>query len=292
MIFSAIKRTFNRSGKIIFRLIDKLYTSLDRRHIRETKNTRLIPPEKYRRGGKHSYAEWAQVIGIFQTIIYLHLNKMEKNLILDVGCGTGILAIACEPFLGKNGRYTGLDVNVQDIDFCRSHYPSSKFSFKHHNVNNPFYSPNQKNKKLEWNLDNDTFDFVTALSVWTHLNEEDSLFYFKEINRVLKPNGKALITLFLLDDEYKKSLKGRSAEQSNFHMTSQKLWIFDQPVYGSDAWFYPKWVDVPEHAIGVTNEGLNRLITDSNLRLEKQYTGYWKEIPGPFFQDVLIFQKS
>jgi len=33
--------------------------------------------------------------------MYVHLEKKENNVILDVGCGTGLLAIASEPFLGQ-----------------------------------------------------------------------------------------------------------------------------------------------------------------------------------------------
>ncbi len=49
---------------IPYKLLDKFYLSLDKPQILRTKNLQLIPPESNRRGGKHSYAEWAHVIGI------------------------------------------------------------------------------------------------------------------------------------------------------------------------------------------------------------------------------------
>ena len=75
-------------------------------------------------------------------------------------------------------------------------------------------------------------------------------------------------------------------------MTPQDQWVFDQPSYGSDAWFHPKWARVPESAIGVTETGLERLLRGSGMELIKQLPGNWKEIPGVYHQDVLIFQKS
>ncbi len=287
-----IRRGLGWLGTGSYRLLDGLYVSLDKKYVRRTRNLRLIPGEANRRGGKYSYAEWAHVIGIFQTLMYLHLEKKENNTILDVGCGTGLLGIAGEPFLGQDGSYVGMDVIRKDIDFCRGHYPSSIFRFIHLDVNNPTYAPSQGNKKRRWPLESCSSDLVTALSVWTHLNEEDALFYFEEVGRVLRPGGKAIITLFLLDDAYEKSLDMRSESEGRYHGTSQVKWIFDQPAYGSDAWRHPRWAGVPEDAMGITQVGLDRLISRAEVRLVEHYRGNWKEEPGVFFQDVLVFQKT
>lgn len=289
---SNIIKKLRQIGIDAYHLIDRLFIPLDKKHIRRTRNIRLIPNDRNRIGGKKSYAEWAHVIGIFQTLMYLNLQKKKNNVILDVGCGAGLLAIASEPFLGQNGKYIGIDVRKADLEFCRNHYPTSNFEFIHLDVNNSVYAPSQKNKKLKWPVESESIDMTTALSVWTHLNEEDALFYFKEIGRVLKPDGKAIVTFFLLDELYEKSLGLRSKQEGRFHMTSQDEWIFDQESYGSDAWLHPKWAEVPESAIGVTSAGLERLTSSAGLRLIEHHRGNWKEVPGVFFQDVLIFQKA
>jgi hypothetical protein len=57
-------------------------------------------------------------------------------------------------------------------------------------------------------------------------------------------------------------------------------------------WFHPKWAQVPENAISINEAGLDCLITSAEMNLVEHYQGNWKEVPGTFFQDVLIFQKA
>jgi SAM-dependent methyltransferase len=286
-----LKKILKSLGLYNYETLDELYLPLDKKQIRKTKNIRLIPNQDNRRGGKYSYAEWAHVAGIFQTLMLLHLDKKEGNKILDIGCGTGLMGIASEPFIGRGGAYTGMDVLKKDVDFCRGHYPPATFKFIHLNINNPAYAPLQEDKQLPWPLEDDSFDLALALSVWTHFDEKDSIFYMKEVSRILKPGAKAIITSFLLDDAYMETLGKRTSEHGRFHASPQNRWIFDKPAYGSGAWFCTKWAQTPENAIGITPEGYKRMLSEAGLELAAQYQGNWKETPGAFFQDVLILRK-
>lgn len=275
----------------LFPWIDKIFQSIDREHILRTKNIRLIPDYKNRRGGKVSYAEWAHAIGIFQTIIYQTLKTKTGNKILDIGCGTGLLGIASEPFTYDKGTYTGIDVMSAEVDFCRSHFKADNYSFIHLDVANPSYANAQSAELKPWPIDSASQDLVTGLSVWTHLSEIDATFYMKEIQRVLKKGGKAMITFFFLDESYQESLTKRVDEKGRFHSTDQSSWVFDVKAYNSINWFTTPTSKNPEDAIGITQGGLDTLLEKSALKLIQYYSGNWKEAPGVFFQDILIFEK-
>ena len=275
-----------------FTWIDKIFTKTDRSHIRRTRNIRLIPDFRNRRGGKLAYSEWAHVIGIFQTVIYQELAEKTGNAILDIGSGTGLLGISSEPFVSEGGKYTGIDVMQEDINYCRSQFKFDNYEFIHLDVGNASYASDQKDQLIPWGIENGSQDLVTALSVWTHFREEHALFYMKEVSRVLKKGGKAIITFFYLNEDYQQSLNRRSDSIGRYHSTNQNFWIYNKPAYDSKNWFTVPSSVFPEDAIGITPEGMKLMLDDAGLKLEKYYPGNWKEIPGVYFQDILVLIKE
>jgi SAM-dependent methyltransferase len=272
-------------------LLDKLFLKEDKGHIRRSKNIRLIPEFAHRRGGKLAYAEWAQVIGIFQTLFYQQLARKTGNHILDIGCGTGLLGISAEPYTQEGGSYTGIDILPEDIAYCKRHYTQANYSFIHLDAVNRSYVTTQSTKPKPWPVQSGYYDLVTGLSVWTHFNEADSRYYFKEVSRVLKSGGKAIITFFFLDEAYEETVDSRSAEAGHYHFIPQSNLIFSEQAYNSKHWLHPKPVNFPEDAIGITPEGMELMASEAGLKVHAYFPGNWKEKPGVFYQDVLVFEK-
>lgn len=271
--------------------IDKLFLAQDKKIIFRTNTIQDIPLLKDRTGGKNSYGEWAHVIGIFQSVLYWYLPKHTGNRILDVGCGTGLMSMVAQNYINDNGEYIGLDINEKEIDFCRQHYNKPNLSFVHHHSNNAFYTKDKDFVNNPWSFNDGMFNLVTALSVWTHLNEKDAVFFMKEVSRVLSNGGLVIITVFLLDEAYNEGLGVRKKIKGKYHNTLQTDWVFDKEAYGSKNWRFPGHLDIPEKAIGVTIKGLEILLKESGLKLKKHHMGNWKEVPGLFFQDILVLQK-
>ena len=80
-------------------------------------------------------------------------------------------------------------------------------------------------------------------------------------------------------------------KKGRYHSSNQLEWVFDTPAYESKSWFYPKHLNIPENAIGLTEMGLEKLLINSKLKLVNYFPGNWKEKPGVYFQDILIFEK-
>ena len=272
--------------------LEKEYLPLDKSVVYRTQNIKNIPPIEHRRGGKLAYSEWAHVIGLFQTLIFTHVQRPESNIVLDVGCGTGLLGIACEPYVKNGGRYIGLDVSADDIDFCKSHYTMDHYEFIHLDAQNKFYNATSGLTDCKWPIEDNFVDLVTALSVWTHFNESDARRYMAEVERVLKDGSYAIITCFHKDDLYEATLHSRKNAVSEFHGTNQMNWVFNTPAYDSSDWFCTEQATIPEQAIAISTQGLESLFSGLRLSLEKIHVGNWKETPGLFFQDIMIIKKN
>jgi len=84
------------------------------------------------------------------------------------------------------------------IDWCRrkisSKYPNFHFQFA--DIFNGVYNPKGKIKPVEYKFpyENESFDFVFVKSVFTHMLPQDMEHYFSEIARVLRKDGRCLIT--------------------------------------------------------------------------------------------------
>ena len=284
--------TFAKRLKTLLRDgLEVIYLRLDKANLRTVRNIRQIPRFSKRIGGRKSYVEWGHAIGVFETLIKLNIASDSNPFILDIGCGHGFLAIASEPLLHAGGTYTGIDVNKDAIEYCQRVFKHNNYQFLHLNLHNAMYSDHQPDVQVSWAVQDGVVDLVTALSVWTHLLEKDALYYFKEIDRVLKPGGKAIITFFLLDEYYEKTLSANDKENP-YNATKPGSWLFTESLLETGEWYYPAWVTTPENAIGVTPKGLDILLQNTDLQTKTIHPGNWKNIPGIYFQDIVILEKK
>ncbi|MFH1376315.1 MAG: class I SAM-dependent methyltransferase [Candidatus Woesearchaeota archaeon] len=113
--------------------------------------------------------------GIRKIIFSILDKKIKRNdlKILDSGCGTGILLTK----LKKYGEPSGVDISEEALKYCKER--GLKKLYKSSVENLPFKE--------------NTFDLVTSIDVIYHKEVQSDIKALKEINRVLKKDGLALI---------------------------------------------------------------------------------------------------
>lgn len=125
-----------------------------------------------------------------------NLNLNKKIALLDVGCGNGRLY----DFLKhENVDYLGIDNNRAFLKIAKRKYPKSKFKYA-----DAIRLPFSKN----------SFDTVWCIAVLHHLPTKTlRLKACKEICRVLKTNGKLMITVWnLWQKKYRKFINKKTCD--------------------------------------------------------------------------------
>ena len=185
--------------------------ALDARDRVSGRSDRLVPPRRLDFVGHSDFVETGdEFLGHF-----VELGGLQPDhAVLDVGCGIGRMARPLTGYLSSEGSYDGFDVNREGIGWCRRRYAKfGNFRFQVADLYNRRYNPRGAHAAIDYRFpyDDARFDFALATSVFTHLLEDEADHYLAEIERVLKPGGRALTTWFLLEDESRKLIaEGKS----------------------------------------------------------------------------------
>ena len=110
---------------------------------------------------------------IVSALLKKFISNKKDNRILDIGCGTGIVL----KMLNEYGLASGLDISKDALSFCKERGLNSLFLGSATSLPFP----------------DETFSLVTALDILEHI--EDDTLALREIRRVLKKDGLAIITI-------------------------------------------------------------------------------------------------
>ena len=221
-----------------------------------------------------SYAGWIQNQGMFSTLFSIYLEKENPN-VLDFGCGMGSLAPVSSFFVRKGGKFLGIDTDEKSIAACRATYGDLKnCEFYLTKDRNAWYKQTDNrgtSEGIDWPVKNGTQDMITAMSVFTHLQEPDAHAYLNKIYETLAKDGRAIISFLVVRD----------------YVNPNPTFHFNHPL--TPGWFTSN-PGCPEAAIGVTQEALVKFLSPK-FKILRQLEGSITGGRHPMHQDMLVLQK-
>lgn len=217
----------------------------------------------------------------FLSIFIQKLGLQPTNSLLDIGCGVGRIAYGLSYYLNSQGKYEGFDPVPQLIKWAEEKIGTKHSNFRFHqfDLHNKLYHSSGviDPTKFIFPYDQNSFDFVCAISVFNHLPTDEVRHYLQEIERVLKPGGRCLLTLFLINEESEELIKQCKSTQNLVIQIDHGLTNNDE---------------IPEEAIGLYENDFMQWIKNLNLTVVEKIYGWWCGRQKLYCEDIIILQKS
>lgn len=134
-----------------------------------------------------------------------HAGLAMGSQLLEIGCGPGRLAIGLLSLGFPIGRYEGVDVDPDAVDWCRRFIAArhGAYAFHHVDVHNERYNPSGEirlEEQFRFAFRDQFFDVIFLYSVLTHMQPGDVRVYLAELRRLLSPGGRVFLTAYVEPD--------------------------------------------------------------------------------------------
>lgn len=247
-------------------------------------NHPVVPPRAHNYSGPSMATDWGNWSEAVDTLRDL-AGLTPSSRVLDVGCGMGRLAAAMSSFFDATGSYDGLDIVPDGIKWCKENIVGrhDNVHFTLSDVRNGEYNPQGKIEAVDYRFpfDDELFDLVVLVSVFTHMLPDDLEHYLEEIARILKPTGSCFATYYLLTEESRELMLTKNSRKCFKHH------------FGSYSVMSAK---VPELGVAYDVQFIEQLYAQHGLTSER-YLGWWfrgqpsRWSPLPGEQDALVARK-
>jgi SAM-dependent methyltransferase len=245
----------------------------------------LVPPRSLWIGPGDSISHYYRWIWEYLAYLTLLCDLRRDSAVLELGCGHGRTARGLLEYLRAPGRYCGLDADRARVEDARTRiegrYPN--FQFVWADVVSANYNPSgsQAAAAYSFPFPDAAFDVAYAASLFTHLLPDETRNYLREARRVLKPGGKCLFSVFVLDH-----YRGPGT-------TVSPLYEFREALAGEPG-VSVRDPQHPDDLVGYSLEWLTRSIDAAGLRLLRVLPGLWSESPGFAVneQDLLLLDRT
>ena len=221
-----------------------------------------------------------RAIGVEYLGHFVRLGGLKPfETVLDVGCGIGRMAVPLTQYLdAETASYEGVDPVNAGVEWCvqniSSAYPN--FRFCRVDVAHELYNPGGAiaGDEIVLPFADEKFDFVTMVSVATHLPEAEIAAYAREVMRLLTPGGRLFLTAFIVasgDPE-------RPTARPRFIPGKQPGTWYGDPL-------------APLGAIGFDAGIIENVLKKAGLQIQRLSLGHWRGIESRHYQDVIIAVK-
>jgi SAM-dependent methyltransferase len=204
----------------------------------------LLDYQRYYENGRKT-AEW------LINLVRKHQN-LDNTAILDWGCGPARVLRHLPELAPEAKSFNGTDYNAKTISWCAENLREINFS------NNSLMPP--------LSYQNDSFDLIYGISIFTHLSEEAHVHWLEELIRVLRKGGILFLTL------HGEGFYNKLSEQEKQVFKSGKLVVRGQ-----------------------VKEGHRTFAAFQASEYVKKWTGelqLLEHLPGNNEQDVWVFKKA
>lgn len=196
-----------------------------------------IDYKKYFKGGLDT-AKW------LKNILSNHIELKNKK-VLDWGCGPARVIRHFPGLDGNNCEFFGTDYNHLSIEWCEN------------NISDVLFQKNEIVPPL--NYQDNFFDVIYGLSIFTHLSEENHMSWYNELIRVTKKGGVLLLTTQgkafkgkLIKSELSQFKKGQIVIRGKVTEGHRTFSAFHPPQYVRD--LFEKQALILEHIEGKKQE--------------------------------------
>lgn len=243
----------------------------------------LPPIEFINMIGSDTQAHFKAAMTSFFHEFAVRFNLTPSSRVLDIGSGCGRVGLPFSIFL-KDGKYYGVDVWKDGVDWCNTHIAPSNPNVEFHHMeaaNNYYaddYNPSVENEYTLGFIPEKGLDFAFAISVFTHLTPKDSQDYLNELGRTLDDEGAAFLTCFIIDDFF-----FRHVERTGMHRAVKQQ---------GDSGFYQGYAG-QDFFGGYTRKLWEEMLTKAGLRTIGHELGSWASKPGArVYQDTFVVMRA
>jgi SAM-dependent methyltransferase len=249
----------------------------------------LIPPPRLMRTeGITVLEEWFRWAEEWSMLLRVYGGLTRTSRVLEIGCGLGRVAFALRYVLEK-GEYLGFEIVREKVEFLERVFTPAHLNFRFvwADVANTYYNPNGRHSPTTYRFpaEDASQDVVFAASVLTHMAPANAAHYMSEAARVLRPGGRCLLSVFLLD-QYRKGATRPS--------------VFARPAFDFDH-HDAEWGDEfafvvpenPEQMTAFSRALLDRFADECGLAVEEVAPGMWSGASERWVgsQDLLVLRR-